>query len=224
MTGRVVIGVVAALALAAPASAHFPQSADITVPPGGTATVTSSALPATARSASIKVGEDDNGLFTALGTMLAGVPTPGRRILTCIGIYVQLKSVYGDDEDYEVADPSLQTLFLAACLKLAVLINQAQAGHARAAAVRCSPQTTGIGMTVTRSGAQYHMKVSGTTKKAPSKLVVTCRRSSRGMTLKIRPRDRRQTLRKALGSKLGISYYNPDTGRSAKLKTTFAVR
>src|SRR3954449_10676406 len=104
------LAVALALALvAAPASAHFPQAVDTNVSPGGgTSEVTSSALPPTAKSATITAkpsSAEDEEIFNRLTKTLSTSKSPKQRLLTCVGLYLALKQVAGDDETLEIADP-----------------------------------------------------------------------------------------------------------------------
>src|SRR4051812_41400266 len=110
------LAVAVALALAAaPASAHFPQAVDTNVSPGGgTSEVTSSALPPTAKSATITArpsSAGDEETFNSLTKMLSTSKSPKQRLLTCVGIYLTLKQIAEENETFEGADPSLQVLF-----------------------------------------------------------------------------------------------------------------
>ena len=233
--GRVRVVVVLAvlavsLVVAGSASGNFPQSISQTIPGGGESSATSSTLPPTAMSATITVkpsSSADNAVFSDLTEMLSATPTRGARVLTCVALYFLAKQFFGEDEDSELSDPSLQLLFLRACLQLAVNISQQQHGAlASQASAACPQKRVAVGMRVTNSGGTYHLHVKGTTRrpKGRSPLVVSCRRLGAGLQISLHARARGTPLAQVVGPTLGIGLFNPPSGRSAHVSTTFSVQ
>ena len=219
-----------ALVLAVPASGNFPQSIESTIPAGGEGYVASSTLPPTATSATITVtpsSAEDATVFNDLTEMLSAAATTKARVLTCVGMYLAIKIYSQDSEDYEIGDPSLQFLFLKACLQLAFSISQQHGPLAASgASAACPQQVAAIGVRVTRSGGQYHAHVKGTTHRPSrrSALVVSCRRVGTGLQIGLRPRVRGRTLSQVAGPTLGIGFLNRSTGHTVHVNTAFAVR
>ncbi len=228
---RVCCLVALALALgAAPASAHFPQSIDATVAPNGESIEASSPVPATATSATITStpsSAEDETIFNNVTKVLASSNSPKDRLLSCIGMYLGLVQAYGTDSSYERSDPSLQLLFLNACLSIAFGLQQQARTSALAgtAAAGCPRQDFRAPMKVTRRGGKYHLKVSGKSAKLKkrSPLVVVCKHKGTGVQITLKPRSRRKKLKQVLGSKLTIGYLNPANGNTLTIHTTFAV-
>lgn len=218
-----VLATIVALVLAAPAAASFPQSVDATVPAGGTVRETSSALPPSAKSATITVDPaSSGGLFDTLQVTLAAKVSRRQKVLYCVGMYRTLGEAF-EGTDFFGDDPSLQLLFLAACLEVALQDTTPPAPRAASAGCPLSPTVTPI--RVGRSGGRYTLRFRGTPRRARrGALVVRCKRSAGGMVLRMRPRSRKRSLRSVVGSKLALGLRNPDTDRSIAVRTTFAVR
>ena len=237
VTGRVRIVLVLAavavsLVVAASASGNFPQSINQTIPSGGEAWATSSTLPPTATSATITVTPSsaaDDAAFAGLTSVLAATPSASTRLLTCIALYAFVQAWYGDFEDEELSDPSLQLLLLKACLTIAFNISQQPQHGARAAAqapAACPQKNVAVAMKVTSSGGTYHVHVKGATRRprGRSPLVVSCRRLGAGIQISLHARTRGRPLTQVVGPTLGIGFLNRSTGRSAHVGTAFAVR
>jgi len=227
------IALVAALTLVPAARANFPASIETTVGPGGNATVSSPTLPPDMRSATVDVApaaSHDAAFFNDMQVVLSTLPTPGKRLLACIGLYVNV--AHGIDESVELQFPEtvhpLAVLLLSACLEMAAQIDRArQAGTTRAssAASACARVGTQIGATFTRVGRdRYKATIDGTTAKlrARGRLKVGCSRRGAGMRLRFRPAARGRSLRSVVGSRLQVGVYSPlDAGGSARLRFTF---
>ncbi len=181
--------------------------------------MTSSPLPPSATSATIAVtpsSPEDNAIFNELTETLSTTTTTKARVLTCVSIYLSLKVIYPEQQGYEQGDPSLQALFLAACLELAFKLSQPpQHGTLRAseASARCPQRKLGVGVTVGGSAGHYVVHVAGTTHKAArrSALVVVWARVGSGLQITLRPRARGRTLRQLVGrrSESGSSIRRP---------------
>ena len=229
----VLAAIVVSLVVVATAFGNFPQSTEVTVPAGGEGTVTSSPLPATATAATITVTPSspaDTQLFDSLTETLSTATSPKARVLTCVFIYAALKLIYLEaPPSYTESDPSLQLLFLQACLELAFKVSQPPQGGTRAASdasAACPQRNLGVGMRVSGSAGHYVVHVAGSAHKAArrSALVVSCQRAGPGIQINLRPRARGRTLRQAVGPTLGIGFFNPSTGGSVHVNTTFSVR
>lgn len=203
------------------------------MPPGGNATVSSPTLPPDMRSATVDVvpapGAGDD-LLDNLQVVLSTQPTPGKRLLMCIGLYVNV--AHGIDESAELQFPEqvhpLAVLLLSACLHMAAEIDRArQAGTTRAsaAAAACARVGTQVGATFTRVGrGRYRATVDGTTARlrARGRLKVACSRRGAGMRLELRPAARGRSLRSVVGPRLQVGVYNPlDAAGSGRIGFTF---
>jgi hypothetical protein len=214
------------------AQANFPSSIETTVAPGGNATVGSPPLSPTMKSATVDVApaeSRDETFFNNMQLVLSLQPTPGKRLLMCIGLYVNV--AHGIDESVELQFPEqvhpLAVMLLSACLELAAQIDrsaQQARTSAASAAAKCHQLATQIGATFTRVGSQYKATIHGTPAKlkARGRLKVTCRRKGAGLSLKMQPRARGASLRSVVGPRLQVGVYNPlaATG-SGRLKLTF---
>lgn len=227
------VALVAASFLAPAAHASFPSSIATTVSPGGNAAIASPTLPAAARSASVDVvpaGRNDEQFFENMQVVLSLQPTPGKRLLMCIGLYINV--AHGIDESVELQFPEqvhpLAVLLLSACLEQAAAIDRAtqQARPAAtSAAAACQRMATQVGATYTRVGRNYKATIDGTPAKLRrrGRLAVACtRKDGGGMTLKVRPTARGRTLRSVVGPRLRLGLYSPlDSAGSADVSVTF---
>jgi hypothetical protein len=228
------IGVVAVLVLLVVPAAHanFPASIDTTVAPGGNATISSPTLSPSMKSATVDVAPvsaNDEQFFQNMQVVLSLQPSPGKRLLMCIGLYVNV--AHGIDESVELQFPEqvhpLAVLLLSACLELAAQIDRAaqQAGHnATSAAAKCKRMGTQIGATFTRVGSQYTAVIDGTPGKleARGRLKVSCKGKGAGLSLTVRAAARGKSLRSVVGPRLQVGVYNPLAAtRSARLRATF---
>lgn len=230
------VALVATLAMASVAQANFPASVQTTVAPGGNATVGSPPLDGSMTSAAVDVtpvgGNDD--FFQSMQVVLSLQPTPGKRLLTCIGLYINV--AHGIDESVELQFPEtvhpLAVLLLSACLHLAAEIDQARlappapaaSGRAAATAALCKSLKMQIGASYTRVGRNYRATIQGKVAKLKqaSRVKVSCVRRGKGVRLRVRPTARGKSLRSVVGSRLRIGLYNPlDAGGSAPVKLTF---
>lgn len=232
------VALLLALAAAPAARAGFPASIETTVAPGGNSSISSPTLPADMRSATVDVKPAtpaDDPFFEDMRVVLSLQPTPGRRLLMCIGLYINV--AHGIDESVELQFPEqvhpLAVLLLSACLHMAAEVDRAaqQGGSATAAALplaaaaaACSRSATQVPATFTRVGRQWRATVDGTTAKLRKRgrLAVSCRRSGAGMTLKVRPAASGRSLRSVVGPRLRLGVYNPlDARGSGRLRVTF---
>jgi hypothetical protein len=229
------LALLAALLVVPAAHANFPSSIEATVAPGGNATVSSPTLPPSMRSATVDVapaGASDETFFENMQVVLSTQPSPGKRLLMCIGLYINV--AHGIDESVELQFPEqvhpLAVLLLSACLEMAAQIDRAAQQSlapsvpATSAAARCRRVGTQIGATFMRVGSKYRATIDGTTAKLKQRgrLAVACKRKGAGMTLKLRPTAKGKSLRSVVGPRLQLGVYNPlaATG-SGRLKVTF---
>ncbi len=227
------VALLATLVLAPAAHATFPSSIETTVTPGGNATISSPSLPPAMRSATVDIAPArpaDEQFFENMQVVLSTQPTPGKRLLTCIGLYITV--AHGIDESVELQFPEnvhpLAVLLLSACLEMAAQIDraqQAQTSGAASAAAACKRIGTQIGASFTRVGrGTYRATISGRPAKlrARGRLKVGCTRKGAGITLKLRPVASGRSLRSVVGPSLQVGVYNPlaATG-SGRLRVTF---
>jgi hypothetical protein len=213
----------------AAAQARLPSSIETTVPPGGSSAIGSPTLSPTMRSMTVDVapvGDEDEDLFKNMRVVLSLQPTPGKRLLTCINLYVAISGF--EDDEYAPVDFSedlqpLAALLLSACLHMAAEVNRA-AQQASAAAARCGRLATQVAATYTRVGRKYTAEIDGTPTrlKKRARLKVACTRNGAGVRLKVRPTARGKSLRSVVGRRLRLGVYNPlEASGSGHLKVTF---
>ena len=213
------------------AHASFPASIETTVAPGGNSTIGSPTLSPSMKSATVDVvpaKPGDEQFFENMQVVLSLQPTPGKRLLMCIGLYINV--AHGIDESVELQFPAqvhpLAVLLLSACLEQAAQIDRAaqQAQGATSAAAKCHRLATQIGATFTRVGKQYKATIDGTPAKLKQRgrLKVTCKRKGAGLSLKVRPTRKGRSLRSIVGPRLQVGVYNPlEATGSGTLKVTF---
>jgi hypothetical protein len=214
------------------AHASFPASIETTVAPGGNATISSPTLSPSMKSATVDVvpaGPDDVPFFRDMQVVLSLQPSPGKRLLTCIGLYINI--AHGIDESVDLQFPEqvhpLAVLLLSACLELAAQIDRAAQKPPQAAssaAAKCNRLGTQIGATFTRVGSQYTATIDGSPAKLRTRgrLKVTCKRKGAGLTLKVRPTAKGKSLRSVVGPRLQVGVYNPlAASGSGRLRATF---
>ncbi|HMJ01367.1 MAG TPA: hypothetical protein VK506_00410, partial [Conexibacter sp.] len=209
-------------------------SLESTVAPGGNSSIASPTLDPAMRSAKVDVmpvSAADETFFENMQVVLSLQPTPGKRLLMCIGLYVNV--AHGIDESVELQFPEqvhpLAVLLLSACLEQAAQIDRAakQAAApapATSAAAACHRAATQVGASFTRVGRNYKATIDGTPTRLRQRgrLKVSCRPSGAGMTLKVRPVARGRSLRSVVGPRLRLGVYNPlDAAGSATLRLTF---
>lgn len=221
------------LVLAPAARASFPSSIEATVAPGGNAAISSPTLDPAMKSATVDIAPAqpaDEQFFDNMQVVLSLQPSPGKRLLMCIGLYINV--AHGIDESVELQFPQqvhpLAVLLLSACLEMAAQLDRAAAQRARAdagaAAAACSRLATQVSATFTRVGRNYKATIDGTATRLRRRprLQVACARKGSGLTLKVRPTNRSRTLRSVVGPSLRIGVYNPlATGGSGRLRVTF---
>jgi hypothetical protein len=227
-----VVTALAALFAVPAAQANLPSSIETTVAPGGNATISSPTLDPSMRSAKVDivpVSSSDEDFFDNMQVVLSLQPTPGKRLLMCIGLYVNV--AHGIDESVELQFPEqvhpLAVLLLSACLEQAAAIDRA-AKQARSvatpAAAACKRLATQVGATFTRVGRNYSATIDGTPTRLRrrGRLKVACTRRGAGMTLSVRPTASGRSLRSVVGPRLRLGLYNPlDAAGSGRVRLTF---
>jgi hypothetical protein len=226
-----VVGLLTLFVAAAPAAANLPASIEVPVAPGGNASVSSPTLPATMRSATVDIAPadaDSSALIRDLGVVLSLQPTPGRRLLMCIGLYVTVAHAVEGAEILDFSQPvhPLASLMLSACLEQAAQIDRAMKQRQAGAAARgaCPRVATQVPATFTRVGGKYRATIDGPVSRLSrrGRLKVTCRRRGAGLTLKVRPAARGRSLRSVVGPRLRLGLYNPlDADGAAPTRVTF---
>jgi len=224
-TRWVVAGILLALAVPAPASAHFPQSLDATAQPNGTVSETSSTLPGTAKQATVTVtpgaGQGDEFL-NRVRTAFTVVPNRRLRQLFCVAIALAHAFIDFVQQDFQDGQAELRLLFLGACLELAA--QQQDSRRARAAASTCPATPLAVPAKITRVSGGWKLTVKGkVSKPRRPRLKISCRMVGTAMKIVVRPGKRGQSLRAATGGKLAIGFYNSGS-KPVKLHTKFAVK
>jgi hypothetical protein len=212
--------------LAAPAAhAGFPEEVKQTVPSGGYGTTGSSTIPAGAKSATITTKSVDPSVdktFDKL-TKVLSTGTRGQGVVFCAITFALV-----GNPDFDAPDAkntaALSYLLLQACIEMALQLGR-PAATARVSAAGCPRIDLAIPVKVTKVKGGYRLRGNGTAKRSKkSPLVVSCRRISHGVRMKLRPRSRSRTLRSVIGRQLTMGYVNPADNRPVKVKTTFAVK
>jgi hypothetical protein len=223
------LALLAALVLVPVAQASLPSSVETAVAPGGNASIASPTLPPAMKSATVDVVPADarqEEFFENMQVVLSLQPTPGKRLLMCIGLYINV--AHGIDESVELQFPEqvhpLAVLLLSSCLELAAQIDRAGQQQASSAAAKCNRMATQIGATFTRVGRRYRATIGGTPSKLAQRgrLKVTCKRKGAGFTMKVRPTAKGKSLRSVVGARLRLGVYNPlEATGTGKVKVTF---
>jgi hypothetical protein len=216
----------AALILAAPAQAHFPATADLTVPPGGVGWIGSPDIPPqmTVMDAYVKAQneKDENGnVILKLAVLLGKAPNKHARFVTCGAIAGDVLGnavATGDEEAF-----TLGLLFLKLCTTIARVM-PADKPTISAAATNCNMVRKTAGIKITRKGKNWHGHITSNPSKSPkSPVLVTCKRQAGGYKITVRPRSRTKKLRQVVGPTFGIGVVS-DSKQSDKVTTTFKVR
>lgn len=225
------LALLAGLLLAPASQAKLPSSVEVTVTPGGNASIASPTLAPTMKSATVDVvpiSTSDDVFFSNMEVVLSLQPSPGKRLLMCIGLYVNV--AHGIDETAELQFPEqvhpLAVLLLSACLEQAAAIDRANQAKqsATSAAAKCKRLATQVGAKFTRVGRKYKATITGTPTKLKKRgrLKVTCKRKGAGFRLKLRPTARGKSLRSVVGPRLRLGLYNPlDSTGAGRVKLTF---
>jgi hypothetical protein len=217
------IACLAVLLFVGSAAAHFPASIGVTVPPGGTAMVSSPDLGAGQKSVSVEILGLQSNAIDNLGVFLAGLPTLHARVLGCLYLNETFSNanVVVDDA---TNSPLLEALFLALCTQVALQLGNRPATAAAVPATACPQARREVAVTITRVGGLYRARAHGVVAvaKRPSPVRVTCRRTLTGLVLQIRPTSPRATLRSVVGKQLRLGMAAPaGATSSAPLRLTF---
>ena len=227
LTSLVVVLLAAAPASARPRAhaASFPNSATVTVPPGGSAEIGSPTLPAGATQATVDVApKDGSPLFNRLQTIFAATKSKKARLLTCVYLYAVASNATTQHDapvSFQDTDTSLAFLFLAACAQMAA---QMPASASASSAAPCRQVQRAVAITVTKPGARYRATIDAPSHRIARRLPlrIACRGRGAGVRLKVSPRARHRTLRQVVGRTLSLGFYSPpDIGGSVTVTATF---
>jgi hypothetical protein len=214
------------------ASAGFPQSIKTNVPAGGSAEITSSGLPTTAKQGTIEVHPlpGQLALFAELVDTFAGLPSPAARFLFCVLASASAKKFDDLSEDFTVRAPNLTVLFLKACINFVLQLElsssaNAPAFSATATTKPCWKTAREISIKVTHANGTYTLHAHGTTHKPTHKnpAQVSCVVKNHGTFFTLKSAVKGKTLRKVVGPKLSIGFVNRGS-KPVTVKTTFAVK
>lgn len=172
------------------------------------------------------VWEDVVGAYPSVARITS---TPLRRALTCVvmarGVAALAKAQRLQTTGSLPADRSVYTSFLATCIQMTVLAQDA-VGPARAApaSARCSTVGVSVPILISKTRAGYVVKLNGQTSPAsgPGQLAVSCQVKGNGIQIGIRTRSKRRKLRSILGSHLQLGYAN-STSKPLTIRTTFRL-
>jgi hypothetical protein len=225
------------VAVAAFGSSGGTEVATDTIPGGGSGTVQTDQLPASATQATIQTApmntEVKEPTFDDLvDTVVTNYPQFGKvnrtaqRIITCAIISALVgratTNKYGDFVFTE-NQPTLEALTLYLCLRVALNISVTNAANAASATCHSGQQALAIRITRTSSG--YSGKVNGKTHKPSgrSPVAISCQRTATGLQLTVRPRTPGRTLVQVVGPTLGVAFVNP-SNQSVGVRVTFTVK
>lgn len=208
------------------------ETVSVTVPAGGTASVTRSPMPASSTTGTVGVTakSDDADFFANLTAVLTSLPTRKSRVLGCIALNANVAdAAYGNSENFEVDARTLQLLFLSACLRVALDMKQVAAArhgalaHA-ATATKCSNQPISVAIHITKTAHGYKATVSGTTSK-PKKMAfrVSCKKTAKSLQAMVTSMTLGGKLAKAIGPILSVGFAS-SSASSGKLKIALGVR
>jgi len=232
-----VVGIVALGVAALPGGAQAfgenggTETGQATAPANGMATESTDTLPANSTQADITVTPplSDEEFFGHVKAVLGGPyhVNFSDRALHCIFMTEDVSKDSNYFPGYQIKGKTLQVLFLYACLELAleVSVNGAQDHAQPAAAGGCFIKPAGAAIKTTRSGSSYSASVGPAppSRKRRTTVKLSCRRTAKGLVIKIRPRKRGQKLRSAIGSQLQVGFANP-TSHAVPLKISFTVK
>ncbi|HEV3130188.1 MAG TPA: hypothetical protein VGY32_14485 [Solirubrobacteraceae bacterium] len=208
------------------------ETGQATAPANGIATESTDTLPANSTQADITVTPpiSDQEFFSHLKAVLGGPyhDNFSDRALHCILITEDVAKDSNFFPGYQIKGKTVQVLFLYACLELAleVSLSKPAQDHARpAAAAGCSIRPRVAAIKTTRSGSGFSAMVSPApaSRNRRTTVKLTCRRTAKGLVIKIRPRKRGQKLRSTIGSQLQVGFANP-TSHAVPLKISFTVK
>jgi hypothetical protein len=227
------------VAVAAFGSSGGTEVATDTIPGGGSGTVQTDQLPASATQATIETApattEAKEPTFDDLvDTVVTNYPQFGKvnrtaqRIVTCAIISALVgratTNKYGDFVFTE-NQPTLEALTLYLCLRVALNISASAADAANSASAACHSGRQALAIRITRTSSGYSGQVNGRTHKPSgrSPLAISCQRTATGLQLTVRPRARGRTLVQAAGPNLGVAFVNP-SNQSVGVRVTFTVK
>jgi hypothetical protein len=218
------IAILATLALAAPAQAHFPATADLTVPPGGTGWISSPDIPPQMTQMEMIVKaqqekDETSNVILKFALVLSRQPDRHSRFVTCGAIASDLLGnavASGDEEGF-----TFGLLFLKVCSLVARVMTDPTPN---AAATNCNLTRKTVGLKITRKGKNWHAHITANPRKSPrSPIITTCKRQAGGYKITVRPRSRKQKLRQVVGPTFGIGIVS-ESKKPDKVTTTFTVR
>jgi hypothetical protein len=206
-----------------------------TAPADGTMLTHTDDIPADATKASFGVqpqpGTDAQAFDEITSVLVEDFPQLSKTskhnqaVLACVMLSYLPYANKPTNEPVTYSDVELQVMLLGACLQMAASIPSSTPPRpgARSAAGGCGRLNPAATIKITHSRAGYRGVVSSKIRTASRpRLIVSCRRSGKGLLLTIRPRRRGQTLRAAGGPTLAIGYRNP-TAKAVRIRTTFKV-
>jgi hypothetical protein len=225
-----------AMLLGAPAAQAFPSQGGIetaknTIPGPGTGGSETSPVPSSANEGTetIKPQQSGDKDYKQLQDILTSFPTTHARILVCIGFTL---AVFHGLNRKRIVMPFtdensvLPFLFLQMCVQMTLALDQGHqaADLASAANASCSRFGMSVGVKITRVNGMYVGQVSGTATpaKVPSSMSLACKANGNALTLKLKPRKNKRTLRQVFGPTLGVGFVNP-TSKPVGLKAAFKV-
>lgn len=224
MTRLTLVALVLALAVTTGAEAKLPSSVDLSVAPGGSATVGSPPLTNRIKSMALDVApSEDDDAFNSLRVFLADLPSKKTRVLACAYFYRGIVNGIDDDERPvigDVEDQPLATLFLAMCAHLALTIDNASASTAANA---CGQERLQVPVTITgtKSNASGHFEGDVEPSKRPQ-LKVRCKLKGDGYSLRVKARKKGTPLRRVVGRRVQLGFQSPaDAEGSAGVRVTF---
>jgi hypothetical protein len=212
----------AVLALTASAAgAKLPASITIDIPPGGSATMTSPALPPTATKATVEIAPREDSMLRNLRVAFATIRSKKARLLGCL-IFATAGFAGKEVASISAIEDSLQALFLSACIELARGTPFQE--QARTAAAGCGGGGLGVPMTISGTKGRFELAAEGTPRARRSPLVGRCRRVGGALRLTLRGRRRGVPIRRIVGRKVSVGVANASPATGGPVTTTFDAR
>jgi hypothetical protein len=218
---------------------HYSSSATVELPAGGAANVVSPTLPKDMTKTQVTISaplSDDGGFADAVMSVLQQ-PTPGKRLMACIGFatrelvgiaaYVE---AIGEMDIFEAVAQQLFAARMEYCMRVAQFVAQYDSPRlAGRAGTACGQTPLGIPEKVTKSDGSYTVTKNGniTDRKRNAKVKVTCKVvGPTKIVMTVKAKKKGTPLRKALRSKsLGVAIgSSPDASEGATMTVAFAAK
>ena len=200
------------------------------VPPDGTATVSSSKLPAKAKSQGVSIEEDDQLLAQAdaLSVILPGLSN-NDRLLTCASFgTIHYNTLSGETMSLLHTKPQVSALYTRAlmsiCFEMVEFLAHQGAARAQTRQSGCAATLVSVKVSIKKTKAGYEVKGLGTPRYAKSgPLAITCTDTAAGIDLNVAARGKAK-LRSVVGPTVQVGIVNTaTTGVDSPVSVQFAA-